>query len=75
MEEKTSPGEGYTHFWLRDIMVIIPDCLSGNRGSIPRVIASSFENSVLANTRRFKNTVSPVIKYKRVQLRPDEQML
>ena len=62
---KNQSWRGLHALWLRDITVIIPDCLSGNRGSIPRVIANSFENSVIAITRRFKSTVSPVIKYKR----------
>ena len=34
-----------TAIWLRDITVIIPDCLSGNRGSIPRVIAKAEEQT------------------------------
>ena len=68
---KNQSWRGLHAIWLRDITVIIPDCLSGNRGSIPRVIASismivhTISSFVIAITRRFKSTVSPVIKYKR----------
>jgi hypothetical protein len=42
----------YSPLWHHSIMVIIPDCLSGDRGSIPRDVASPY-NSAWSECRTF----------------------
>ena len=39
------------NYWSRGIVVIIPDCLSGDRGSIPLEIAMSVQVSLLNKSK------------------------